>query len=70
MEMGQDEPDFRERKMAADKDQEITPEYRKRVAGEHADGYPTKETIAEFLEAHKNGGKGAIKALLQSAGLR
>ena len=63
--MGQDETGFRERKMAADKDQEMTPEYRKRVADEYADGYPTRETIAEFLEAHKNGGEGAIKALLQ-----
>jgi hypothetical protein len=31
----------------------------------YADGYPTKETLAEFLEAHKNGSKGSIKALLQ-----
>ena len=63
--MGQNETDFRESKMAADQDQEITPEYRKRVAAEYADGYPTRETLAEFLEAHKNGSKGSIKALLQ-----
>jgi hypothetical protein len=31
----------------------------------YADGYPTKEKLAKFLEAHKNGSKGAIKALLQ-----
>lgn len=64
-EMGQNETDFRESKMAADQDQEITPEYRKRVAAEYADGYPTRETLAEFLEAHKNGGEGAIMALLR-----
>lgn len=44
---------------------EITPAYRDRVASEYADGYPTKETVAEFLEAHQNGGKDAIKALLE-----
>lgn len=68
MEMGQDELTSGREKMAGERDQKITPEYRDRVTREFADGYPTRETIAEFLEAHKNGGEGAIKALLQKRG--
>lgn len=52
-------------KITSEKAQEITPAYRDRVASEYADGYPTKETMAEFLEAHQRGGKDAIKALLE-----
>lgn len=43
----------------------VTAEYRRRVVSEHAEGYPTAETIAEFLEANKNGGADGIKALLE-----
>lgn len=51
-------------KVTQEKPQEVTPEYRERVVSEYADGYPTRETLAEFLEAHKKGGD-AITALLR-----
>ena len=51
-------------KTTPEESQEVTPEYRDRVVREHAEGYPTLETMAEFLEAHKKGGD-ALKALLR-----
>jgi hypothetical protein len=48
-----------------EKQEPITAEERDRVRQEFVDGYPTEKTVAEFLEAHKRGGKEAIKALLE-----
>lgn len=51
--------------MAAQGKQQAEAAEKNRVRKEFEDGYPTRETIAEFLDAANSGAEGAIKGLLK-----